>query len=56
MIAADRAGVPDKRFFQGTMAGIRLRTPQPVNTIDPRDLINRLIINTEAKRKLQEVI
>jgi 7-cyano-7-deazaguanine synthase in queuosine biosynthesis len=56
MIAADRAGVPDKRFFQGTLAGIRLRTPQPVVHIYPQDLINRLIINHEARRKLQEVL
>jgi queuosine biosynthesis protein QueC len=61
MIAADRAGVTDNRlfirWFEGTgRYGKRKPLQKPVGPIDPQDLINRLIINHEARRKLQEML
>jgi len=57
MIAADRAGVSDHRLFVDS-AGYGKREPstEPVGPINPRDLINRLVIDYRARKKLQEMI
>ncbi|KXH69806.1 MAG: hypothetical protein AM326_01665 [Candidatus Thorarchaeota archaeon SMTZ-45] len=57
MIAADRAGVIDNRRFKGS-AGYGKRKPEqmPMDLANPRDLINRLYIDHDSRRKLQEMI
>jgi 7-cyano-7-deazaguanine synthase len=61
-IAADRAGIRDHRLFVNSKGmlishnGKRLPSLKAVAPINPRDLINRLIINYEARRKLQEML
>jgi 7-cyano-7-deazaguanine synthase in queuosine biosynthesis len=60
MIAADRAGVIDNRLFINSAGyllsddGKRKQLHVHVGPINPQDLINRLIINHEARRRLHD--
>ncbi len=57
MIAADRSGAIDNRRFKGS-AGYGARKPENLPTVltAPQDIINRLYIDHNARRQLQDLL
>ena len=57
ILAADRAGAVDNRLFKGS-AGYGRRKPMHdiVGPINPRDLVNRLVIDHLSRKTLQDMI